>query len=70
VLQFRGKALRVRYINRKKLNWNEYAITAVRVNGREIVIGSRAPQPLVIVKKSALVRASRRAINTVDVVLG
>jgi len=67
---FAGKALRVRYINRKKLNWNEYAITAVRVNGREIVAGNRAPQPLVIVKKSALVPACRRAINTVDVVLG
>ncbi|MBD3392034.1 MAG: cellobiose phosphorylase [Chitinivibrionales bacterium] len=65
-----NRALFVRYINRKRLNWDAYRIVSVTINGREVHAERDRRRPSATVRKPDLLRACTRSLNMVDVTLG
>ncbi len=67
---FLGQKLRVDFINKKLLDWNEYSITGLTVNGTALLRQDSDTEIVRTIPKDEFLRLCNRPVNEISVELG
>lgn len=67
---FHGKRLEVTYVNRKRRDWGDYAVQAVRVNGKDVEAAIAREGRTARIAHDDLLAACTKKVNEVEIDLG